>query len=181
MPIEVELRSFVSKEKYGELLLFFKSNAKYLGEDKQETFYFDAKEDVRIQRNNLFSKIWMKKGRLHDECREEIEIKFDRNDFDKAEQLFASLGFPVQIKWFRKRHSFTWNDITVTVDDTKGYGFIIELEKLSDEANKDATLELLKQKFSELNIPVTPREEFDKKFQHYKENWKNIFAEQQPL
>ena len=178
MPIEVELRSFISEQKHAELLLFFKANAEYLGEDFQETFYFGAKEDVRIQRNNLFSKIWMKKGRLHDECREEIEIKFDRDDFGKAEQLFASLGFQVQIKWFRKRHSFKWDDVAVTLDDTKGYGFIVEIEKLSDEANKDATLKMLQLKFSELSIPLSSREEFDKKFQHYKENWKNIFAEQ---
>ncbi|MBI4141785.1 CYTH domain-containing protein [Candidatus Woesearchaeota archaeon] len=181
MPIEVELRSFISKNKFEELLLFFKNNAEYLGDDNQETFYFDSKEDVRIQRNNSFSKIWIKKGKIHDECREEIEIRFDRDDFEKAEQLFTTLGFPVQIKWFRKRHSFKWQDITVTIDDTKGYGFIIELEKMSDEENKDASLKLLQQKFAELNIPLTARDVFEQRFQQYKENWKNILAEQQPL
>ena len=174
MNIEVEVRSFISKEKFDELFIFFKKNADYLGEDVQETFYFDGKEDVRIQRNNSFSKIWMKKGKLHDECREEIEIKCARDDFDKLEKIFTSLGLPVNIKWFRTRHSFQWGDVIVTLDTTKGYGFIIELEKLSDEANKAAALELLQQKFRELNIPLTPREEFDTKFQEYKLRWKEL-------
>ena len=96
MPIEVELRSFISKQKYDELLLFFKNNAEYCGEDDQETFYFDAAEDVRIQRNNTFSKIWMKKGKIHDEQREELEIKFAISDFEKLESLFLSLGFNIK-------------------------------------------------------------------------------------
>ena len=73
--IEVEIRSFISKEKYNELIEFFKKNAEFINEDYQETYYFDTKEDLRIQKNNYFSKIWMKKGKMHDEQREEIEIK----------------------------------------------------------------------------------------------------------
>jgi uncharacterized protein YjbK len=38
--IEAEIRSFISKEQYDSLLDFFKTNAKFLKEDFQETFYF---------------------------------------------------------------------------------------------------------------------------------------------
>lgn len=172
--IEVEIRSFISKEKYDELLEFFKREGEFLGEDFQETYYFDAKEDLRIQRNNFFSKIWMKKGKIHDEGREEIEIRFDRNDFEKLERIFLALGFSVSVKWFRTRHAFKWQGIDVAVDFTKGYGYIIELEKMADEDGKEKTLELLKRKLNLLGIPLTPKEEFDKKFQYYKENWKSL-------
>lgn len=64
MGIEVEVRSFISKSKYNELLKFFKKGGKFVNEDYQETYYFDTKEDLRIQRNNFFSKIWLKKGRI---------------------------------------------------------------------------------------------------------------------
>ncbi|MDD2388097.1 MAG: hypothetical protein PHP52_15090 [Bacteroidales bacterium] len=57
MNIEAELRSFISEEKYNELLDFFKKEASLIKEDYQETFYFDCDEDLRIQKNNFFSKI----------------------------------------------------------------------------------------------------------------------------
>jgi len=176
MPVEVEIRSFISKEKYEELLDFFKKEGEFVNEDEQETYYFDAPFDLRIQRNNFFSKIWMKSGRIHDEHREETEIKFDRNDFERAEKMFLSLGYNVQIKWFRKRHNFKWQGIDVAIDFTKGYGYIIEFEKIVEENEKEKTLGMLKEKFQLLNIPLTSREEFDQKFQYYKENWQKLVA-----
>jgi len=78
--------------------------------------------------------------------REEIEIRFDRNEFEKLERLFLALGLNVEIKWFRKRHSFKWADIDVMLDYTNGYGHIIELESkvlaaLSQAASKFLTFE----------------------------------------
>lgn len=174
MEIEVELRSFITKEQYGSFIDFFMKNAKFLGEDEQETHYLNTEQDLRIQKNKYHSKIWMKKGKLHDSQREEIEVKHDKSDFDKISQIFREIGIDTKIKWFRKRHSFNWDDITVALDYTKGYGYIIEFEKLTSDADKDAALELLKNKMKELNIPLTPKEEFDKAYNHYKENWRDL-------
>lgn len=177
MAIEVEIRSFISAEKYNELLEFFKREGKQVKEDNQVTYYFDCEEDLRIQRNDFFSKIWMKKGKMHDEHREEIEIKFPKEDFDKLESLFLSLGYDVKIKWFRKRHAFSWEGIEVMVDYTKGYGYILELEKLSEEPDKEQTLMLLKDKLASLGVPLTPKAEFDEKFKHYQNNWQKLISE----
>ncbi|MBI2148592.1 CYTH domain-containing protein [Candidatus Woesearchaeota archaeon] len=174
MNIEVETRSFITEEKYKELIDFFKKEGKFLKEDCQETYYFDTEEDLRIQKNNFFSKIWMKKGKLHDDYREELEIKFNKEDFEILEKLFLSLGFNVNIKWFRNRHEFIWQDISIMIDYTKGYGYIIELEKMTDEENKERISKFLKEKLEFLNIPLTPKEEFDKRFKNYKENWKEL-------
>ncbi|MCL5094295.1 MAG: CYTH domain-containing protein [Patescibacteria group bacterium] len=170
--IEVEIRSLIDENKYHKLLRFFKKEGKWLGEDYQETYYFDCKEDLRIQKNNNFSKIWLKSGKIHDEAREEIEIKFDKEDFEKLEQAFLALGYKVGIKWFRTRNTFKWQGIKVCLDYTKGYGYIIELEKLANENEKDKVLDTLKQKLASLKIPLISREEFDKMFKHYKDNWK---------
>jgi predicted adenylyl cyclase CyaB len=172
--IEVEIRSFISKEQFDKLLEFLRKNAKFLKEDYQETHYLDSKEDLRIQRNNFFSKIWMKKGKIHDESREEIEIKFPKEDFEKLAKLFSSVGLNAKIKWFRDRKEFEWNGITVDLDYTKGYGYIIELEKMCSEEEKGQVIEFLKTKLKSLNIPLTPKEEFDKRFKHYEENWKTL-------
>ncbi len=174
MDIETEVRSFISKEKFEELLEFFKKNARLEKEDYQETYYFDCDADLRIQRNQFFSKIWMKKGKLHDDHREEIEIKFDKEDFDKLERLFLALGYSVDIKWFRERSEFKWEDTTVCLDFTKGYGYIIELEKMCSEETKEHELEKLKQKLHSLNVEISPKEEFDEKYRYYKENWRAL-------
>ncbi|MBI5229453.1 CYTH domain-containing protein [Candidatus Micrarchaeota archaeon] len=177
MAIEIEIRSFISKEKYDELLDFFKKEGEFLYEDYQETCYFDSEEDLRIQRNNFFSKIWLKKGKLHDECREEIEIKFHRNDFEKLEKLFLGLGFSIAVKWFRMRRAFRWQGVDIMLDYTKGYGFIIELEKQSDEQNKEAVLESLRKKMLLLGVPLTSKQEFDERYNYYKENWEKLIVD----
>ena len=175
--IEVEIRSFVTKERYGELLDFFKKEGELVNEDYQETYYFDSKEDLRIQKNKFFAKIWMKKGEIHDDHREEIEIKFDKDKFDELEKLFLGLGYNVEIKWFRDRHAFKWQDLDIAVDYTKGYGYILELEKMSTEEDKEKTLESLKQKMKELNVELTPKDEFKKKYEDYKQNWKTLTSD----
>lgn len=172
--IEVEVRSFISKKQYQELMEFFKDKAELIKKDNQETFYFDCEQDLRIQRNNFFSKIWLKKGRIHDHHREEIEIKFSRKDFEKLEKLFLTLGYKVQIKWFRKRFMFNWNGTSACLDFTKGYGYIIELEKKASPDNQEAVYVKLTEKLKSLNVKITPKEEFEKKYQHYKKNWKRL-------
>ncbi|MFC1720741.1 hypothetical protein ACFL0K_00595 [Patescibacteria group bacterium] len=172
--IEVEVRSFVTEEKYEELLDFFKKEGEFVSEDYQETYYFDTDEDLRIQKNNFYSKIWLKKGEIHDDHREEIEIKFDVEDFEKLEKLFLAMNLNVEIKWFRMRHTFKWEDVDVMIDYTKGYGYIIELEKMAIEEEKEEVLKILQQKLKSLNIPLTPKEEFKKKYDDYRKNWEKL-------
>jgi len=172
--IETEIRSLITKEEYNQLLNFFNQNAKPVKDDYQETSYFDCKEDLRIQKNNHSSKIWLKKGNLHDNSREEIEIKTNRDDFNNLEKLFNILGYYIEIKWFRKRKQFRWENIKVCLDYTKGYGYIIELEKLTTKENQEEVLQELKNKLNQLNIKETPKQEFNEKFENYKLNWKQL-------
>lgn len=172
--IEAELRSFLTPEKFKELLDYFQKNSKPKGKDEQITYYFDGEQDLRIQKNLNYSKVWLKKGKLHDDAREEIEIKLPREDFEKLEQLFLSLGYNISIKWLRERHTFEWKEATVMLDFTKGYGHIIEMEKLCSENEKENVLKILNQKFIELKIPITPKEKFDESYQNYKKNWKTL-------
>ncbi len=81
------------------------------------------------------------------------------------------------IKWFRKRHEFEWEGIKVCLDFTKSYGYILELEKMCTEDAREQTLNLLKERFALLNIPLTTREEFDRRFHYYKEHWKTLTGE----
>jgi predicted adenylyl cyclase CyaB len=183
--IECEIRSFITKEQFEKLLDFFNKNALLCPDgatdgqaDEQITYYLSREGkkdcDLRIQQNKNYSKIWMKKGKIHDESREEIEVKCKRGDFEKLEKLFLTLGYKIEIKWFRARYSFKWDDIDVSLDYTRGYGYIIELEKKCSEDETDKTADYLKSKMAELGVALTSREEFDKKYLYYKENWRNL-------
>ncbi len=169
--IEVEIRSFISKEQYEKLVDFFMNNAKLISEDYQETHYLKTNHDLRIQKNNSTAKVWLKSGKIHDEIREEIEVHFNREDFPKMQNIFNNINILPEIKWFRDRKQFEWKNIIVSLDYTKGYGYIIELEKMCNEKEKEKALSELKEKIKQLKIPITKKEEFDKKYNHYKQNW----------
>lgn len=172
--IEVEIQSFITKEQYENLLNFFRQNAEFVKEDYQETFYFDENSNLRIQRTNKDAKLWHKSGNVHDEFMEEIEIRTSRDDFEKAEKFLNKLGHNVKIKWFRTRNKFLWQGFNVSIDFTKSYGYMLEIDKLVAESEKEHTLEEIKNKFRELNIEITSKEEFTRKYNYYKENWRDL-------
>lgn len=174
--IEVELRSFIDQDKYTGLLDFFRSQARFLSEDSQVTYYFTGPHDLRIQKNDHYAKIWMKKWNLHDEAREEIEIKCEIDDFDKLKSLFLALGYDVEIVWLRKRMQFARDGIEVSLDDTQWYGMILELEILTNEEGQSSTLQRLQEKFKELGIAITPKEEFQKKYEVYKKDRRSLIS-----
>ena len=172
--IECEIKIFLTDEEYQRLHQFFNTQAHTTGEDFQITYYFKTNVDLRIQQNSTHSKIILKKGIVHDESREELEISFTREDFPFLEKLFLALGYTIGIQWFRKRFTFTWNDVEVALDDTKGYGKILELEKKSTAEDTERTVSYLKSKLQELNLALTPREEFERRFMYYKEHWREL-------
>ncbi len=174
MNIEIEIRSFIEREDYERLLEFFKVNSELVKEDFQETLYFDCEEDLRIQKNNLGAKIWFKHGKMHDEAREEIEVKIDKEDFEKIKNIFLSIGLNIEIKWLRDRKQFNWKGIKVCLDYTKGYGYIIELEKITNVLEKEQVLDELKNRLEELKIPLTSKEKFEERFDYYKRNWRDL-------
>lgn len=177
--IECEIRAFVTDGEYVALLDRLRTIATYAGQDDQVTYYFEGNgdPDLRIQRSSVGSKVWLKKGRMHEEARQEIELRCQGDDFDTLEKLFLALGYTIAIKWFRKRRLYKLGGVTVTLDDTKGYGKIIELEKICLEDERNAALSELKTLMSELGIAPTPKEDFDLRYKYYKENWRLLTGE----
>jgi predicted adenylyl cyclase CyaB len=146
------------------------------GEDMQETRYFEGPHDLRIQRGTSCAKVWLKKGKMHDECREEIEIRLEPDRFGELERLFDTLGYRTGIVWHQHRIRFAWGDVDVSLDYTKGYGHVIELEKMSDEAGKEATLRYLKDRLAELGLRPTPKPVLHERFGYYRDHWQELLA-----
>ncbi|MFP4045558.1 MAG: CYTH domain-containing protein [Candidatus Aenigmatarchaeota archaeon] len=175
--IEVEVRSFINEEEYNRLIELLENIAEKVNEDTQITYYFSGEQDLRIQKNNQFAKLWLKGGQIHDKQREELEVRFDREDFGELEKLLKMLGYGVEIKWYRKRHKFEWNGYEVCVDHTPGYGRIVEIEKMCEEDEEGEIYQELLDALEELDVEKTPKEKFDKRYQTYKNNWQEILEE----
>lgn len=173
--IEVEVRSFISRSEYKKLEKILRKEAKFIDSVKEETVYFGVKnKDLRLRRNNNKAYIILKEGKIHDGSREEIEIRLKKEDFEKIEKLFKRLGYKDEIRWFRNRRIYKWGDLKVFLDNTKGYGLIVELEKIGTIKNKEKIHKFLEEKIKSLRIEITPKSIFEKKFKYYKNNWKKI-------
>jgi predicted adenylyl cyclase CyaB len=172
--VEVEIRTFISPSQYQSLMKKLRKIAKFKDEINEETIYCGS-ENLRIRKNDEASYLILKSGRIHQNFRGEIEIKFKREDFEKMKEILERIGFPVIAIWKRKRLAFDWNGTKVFLDDTKGYGKIIELEKITNEKNKEKAFSDLKSKLLNLGIKkITPKNFFDKKFKNYLKNWKKL-------
>ncbi|VVB77096.1 Uncharacterised protein [uncultured archaeon] len=120
------------------------------------------------------AKLMIKLGKLHDAVHEEIEIGLAGKDFENIGRALSFMGFEPKIKWFRLRNTFEWKGVSVMLDRTRGYGNILELEKICDSKKKAAVLGTLESLLAELGVERTPKEVFDCRYAIYKKNWKRL-------
>jgi predicted adenylyl cyclase CyaB len=173
--IEIEARSFITASQYKNLEAKLNKIAKFLGGINEETVYC-GEERMRIRRDDDYSWLILKSGKIHDDFRNEIKIQFKRSDFEKLKEMFKKLGFNIDVVWFRKRKVYNWRGTKVFLDDTKGYGKIIELEKIG-RFGKEEVIHIhreLENKLKSLGIKITPKKVFEEKFKYYKNNWRKI-------
>jgi len=172
--VEVETRSLITPAEYARLTKFLKKNAVLVDRDSQVTHYLNDDGSLRVQRNGSSAKLMLKRGRLHSAVHEEFEVRFARGDFGKLGAMLSAMGFPPRTKWFRLRHTFRWKGISVMLDRSRGYGNIIELEKICSPKEKGAAIRLLEARLSELGVKRTPEKEFDRRYAHYRRNWRRL-------
>lgn len=177
--VDVETKAFIDENKYNELQGFFVENAHLKKEDYQETTYLNCEQDLRLEKNKDGCKVLLKKENQDQVKSEEekIEIRTSEEGFKKFIDMFDYLEYKPDVKWIRDRKEFDWHGIKVILDNIKGYGYIIELEKTVRKSQKQETLEELRQKLQELDIEPTPKEVFEQKLQEYKNNWQEILQE----
>lgn len=170
--IEVEKRSFITKEKYDELITYFKSNNYLIEEERQITSYFKGDIDFRLMNTPNYLKLWLKKGKIHDDAREEMNVIIDKKYENDLFRMLETLGYEVEIKWFRKRIQLQYQQFDVTIDYSIGYGYIVEFELMvNEEVNIDQAKKELQSAFKKFNIDDSSKEEFNSKYNDYKNNW----------
>lgn len=172
--IEVEMRTFIDEKTYYELLDKYDSI-----QERQITTYFDCKQDFRLMVTNNYCKLWLKEGLLHDDFRNEYEVKFDIHYINSLKGMLENLGYKEEIKWYRKRNIINIDTLTLTIDYSIGYGYIIECEKIVQDENQVEDAKLMISKFfNEIGInTISKKEEFSNKFSDYKLNWKKYLED----
>ncbi len=172
--IEVEIQTFLSPTEAKRVRTFFNKRARFMGSHRDSTTYFEKNGRVRIRIEPRRAYFVFKGGVMHDHHREEVEIPFDKKFVPLAERFLIALGFPVTVGWFRKREKWLWKGVTVTLDDSKGYGKLLELEKMASLIEKGRVYQMLRQRLTTLRLQPTPRKELNKRFRHYLKHWKML-------
>lgn len=172
--IEVEARCLITEQKYNQLVKYFNKNAKLLEKFHDETAYIDGKENMRLRRDEKHSYIILKSGKIHDEFREEIEIKADKKDFEKLEKLFCQINHPVSVYWDRNRRVYLWSGFKTFLDKSKGYGCMIELEKICNSKTQNNAYNKMLKLLDLIDLKPTNKLELNKKFNFYLKNWKKL-------
>lgn len=173
--IEVETRTFVSDEQYAAIMNILRRDFDIEKELNEVTVYFSGERDLRLRKDEDQAYLILKEGKIHDDFRKEFEIKLTREDFDNMKGFLESLGYEAEIEWRRRRFVYKKGEMKILLDDTEGYGKILELEEMAEEGGEKETHRRLLEEMKRLGVDeMTSREEFDRKFEYYKKNWKNL-------
>ncbi len=178
--VENEVRSLIDEARHNELLHFFQKEGEIVKEDEQLTFYFNAEQELRIQINDFFAMAQIKSGNMHDEQRKKTTIKTERENFPYLFALFDGLGYEVESRWNRVRHEFRWEGMKVTLNDTQGYGYLIDIEFMTQIKNK-RTVERLKRKLQKIGIRPSTKQELNERYQWYIKEGQTVVAVPNPL
>jgi len=158
------MRSRFSKEKYDELLAFLEKNAKHLGTDDKEVWFFVMPDKLLKVTHNISKKngkITLKLNKIgHGSSFEEIEFLIDERDIEKAVKLFTELGHEYLFEPTILRRDFEHKGVEFAVKYSKTWGYHCELEILisSKEQEKEAEA-TIREVARELDIPIMTEEE----------------------
>ena len=164
---EVEVRVFLTDAEYSRLEAFFSENAELLYEDEQKTLYLKGKEDLRLQQGLHGARLVLKDGRVHDPARQRVEVPFPRESFQAAIRIMELVGRPIDVAWFRKRKTYRWNDLYVTLDDTRDYEKVLEFSQDATPEEAESVREQMRQKLAELDLTETPLERANRAYESY--------------
>lgn len=169
--IEVELRCFIDQGLYEDLRERLLASGKLLEDTRQITYYLHHAVDTRIQLSKSGGRVWQKLGKMHDNARREIDVKMSRSDAEMMLEIFRNLDFKLKVSWFRHRMVFDVEGISVSLDNTIGYGRILEVETVTEDQDTSAVEERLLCFLSALGLKPSSKEAFTKAYDEYLASW----------
>ncbi len=140
--IEIELRSIFDKKKYDEVEKFLKEKAEDLGADDKDVYFFIMPDKLSKVVDNISkgnAKIVTKLNKIgKGDSFEEIEVAIDREDVEKAVNMFKSLNLTENIMHsFQKRHNYLYKGVELALKYSDVWSYHLELEIVVDDPKKE--------------------------------------------
>lgn len=168
----VEKRTFINKDKYNELVNYFKSNSTLEKNFNQIIYKYKSDLDFRLifDSNNAYLRL---RGVVNHN--DDIVIDIKKEQIKDLTVVLRNLGMYEETKWYRHRAIYKLNDYTITLDETYQYGYIISISKpISDIEQLDSTHQELENLFNKFHIKITTKEEFNDRYKYYKLHWVDV-------
>lgn len=173
--IEIELRAFINEDQYKNIFSILRSSSVEIEKNvKQITYYLDAGTDTRIHISSSGGGLRQKLGKMHENARKEIELHLTNDEAMIMKNIFLNLGFKIKVIWYRIRHTFQNNNIKISLDNTIGYGMILEVEMLSEDRDIKSQEKYLENFINSFGLEPTPKEISDDKLSVYILNWRKL-------
>ena len=138
--IEIEFRSRFNIKKHKALNRFLSVNAKDLGEDDKDVYFFLFPDKLLKVVNNVSkktAKIVLKLTKIGKGSDfEEIEVPIGQSDFEKTSKIFIALHAGDYMRSFQKRHNYLYKGVEIALKWSKLWGYHLELEVVVHNKNK---------------------------------------------
>lgn len=181
--IEVEFRSIFSKSRYDELASFLNRNAKSLGEDDKDVYFFIFPDKLLKVVNNVSkktAKVVLKLTKIgQGSAFEEIEVPISPADIGNAVRIFTFLGCDNIMRSFQQRHNYLYKGVELALKYSDHWGYHLELEiVINDSQKKEEAEAKISIVAEELGVHLMSNQELkeftDKAEADYKKNGGNL-------
>lgn len=156
--IEVEVKAKTDPKIKKKLELL---GAQKIRKEKQEDIYFNAPhknfkitdEALRIRKTPSKAFLTYKGPKIDEKSKTRQEIETEIPDPKNITKILESLGFKKAHKVIKKREIYQLNEFTITIDNVKGLGTYIEIEKdIKEDEDHEKTLNKILKIYKQLGI-----------------------------
>ncbi|MCX6793106.1 MAG: CYTH domain-containing protein [Candidatus Falkowbacteria bacterium] len=171
--IEIEFRSMFDENKYKELEEILKAQAKDLGEDNKNVYFFILSDKLLKVSDNISkksAKITLKLEKIgQGSAFKEIEFPVDKASVPVAIELFKQLGYTHVIESFQQRHNYLLDGVELSLKYSKDWGYHLELEiMVKNESEREEAEFKIKELAQKLDVKLMSNNElaeFVKRFE----------------
>lgn len=165
--MKVEKRTFISKEKYDQLVAFLDQNSVKKKREYQIVNTFRSDHDFRIIVTKHYIKLNLKKnGRTSEEYNVMINPIYHQDLIG----IYQNLGMVITLKRYRIRNQYIYQNLFITVDDVHKYGYVLRVMAEDQETGTKAE-EALTSFLKQQAVTLLPSSEFNERFTTYRLNW----------
>lgn len=163
--IEIEFRAIFGENDFCRLKEYLDKNAKNLGEDDKDVFFFIMPDKLlkvvdNISKNN--AKLVLKLNKIGKGSDfEETEIPIEQELINDFVKVLTALGFTKNImRSFQKRQNYVYKGVEVALKYSEIWGYHLELEiMVADIKEKEQAEKRIREVANDLNIKLMTDQE----------------------